>query len=371
MSKKNEKLPEKPNPTVRSKPFSFGQWALLLAIGLLLGVGIRFAKASQKKKTVQAIQQGQFSAITPVVSGFKFLNPQLRDPNYSKKDPSPILNLEKSIANYCGLIKGKWVSSISVVYYDLGGYQRIEHSPENNYAMASLSKVPLMMTYFKLFERDKSISNLKLQFTHRRELDYMLDDSKEFRTGTPLREGNFYTIEQLLYHMIVDSDNESTFLLLDWLGINYPLELTYTQQYFGFFVPNMENDVLDFVDIRVYARFFRALYNASFLNKRNSEKALKLLSSAYFPGGMRESIPTSITMPNKFGFFIRNHYTMQIHQFAIVYHPKKTYLLGVMTKGEDGQKLRKAIQGISKLVYEEVQSKTAARNGYLARDVEN
>jgi len=44
----------------------------------------------------------------------------------------------------------------------------------------------------------------------------------------------------------------------------------------------------------------------------------------------------------------------QVHEFGIVYHPNRAFLLGIMVRGDDFDKLVKAIRDTTHLVYEEV-----------------
>jgi beta-lactamase class A len=141
-------------------------------------------------------------------------------------------------------------------------------------------------------------------------------------------------------------DKKSFGSVFDDLGINMPE------------IYNPEN----VMPVRDYASFFRILYNASYLNRDMSEQALKLLSTVEYKNGLSGGIPQTVPLSHKFGE--RESLTddkkviRQLHDCGIVYHPKRPYLICVMTKGENFSDLSKAIIGISKLVYEQIDARS-------------
>ncbi|HEX9114067.1 MAG TPA: hypothetical protein VF888_06930 [Nitrospirota bacterium] len=44
----------------------------------------------------------------------------------------------------------------------------------------------------------------------------------------------------------------------------------------------------------------------------------------------------------------------QLHEFGIIYHPHRPFILGVMARGTDTDRLAKVLRDITRLVYEEV-----------------
>ena len=101
------------------------------------------------------------------------------------------------------------------------------------------------------------------------------------------------------------------------------------------------------------ASFFRILYNASYLTKDNSQKALDLLSKVDFTDGIRAGVPSSVKVANKFGEREVGN-IIQLHDCGIVYFKDHPYLLCIMSRGTDFTKLAASIKNISRLVYLEV-----------------
>jgi len=109
----------------------------------------------------------------------------------------------------------------------------------------------------------------------------------------------------------------------------------------------------DFISIKDYASFFRILYNASYLNRKMSEKALEILTEVDFNEGLLAGLPRGIKVAHKFGER-ENAVTgvAQLHECGIIYYKRSPYLLGVMTRGKNLNNLKDILRDISKMVYE-------------------
>ena len=100
----------------------------------------------------------------------------------------------------------------------------------------------------------------------------------------------------------------------------------------------------------------RTLYNASYLTVEDSEFANKLLSQTNFKDGIYSSLPANTRIAHKFGES-GNQTEKQLHESAIVYLNDNPYLITIMTKGNDINKLSEAIREISALAYQNVKGK--------------
>jgi hypothetical protein len=100
-----------------------------------------------------------------------------------------------------------------------------------------------------------------------------------------------------------------------------------------------------------YSRFLNVLYNGSWLSPANSELVLGWLTESSFRDGMVKHLPDDVLVARKFGEFGTNQ-NKQWHESGVVYAPNGHYVLTVMTKGKEADKLRYAIAEVSKLVYE-------------------
>ena len=110
----------------------------------------------------------------------------------------------------------------------------------------------------------------------------------------------------------------------------------------------------DYMTVKEYASFFRILYNASYLNKEMSQKALDLLLRTDYKDGLIAGVPKNINVAHKFGERKMGEVD-QLHDCGIVYAPQKPYLICVMTRGTDFQVQGRVIADISRFTYASIQ----------------
>lgn len=246
---------------------------------------------------------------------------------------------------------GGAVRKISVYYRDLLDGPWIGINEQREFNPASLMKVPVMIAWLKRAE--KNPNELERTFVYNGK-----DDKSALQSIKPaktLMPGKSYPVKELLNYMVRYSDNNATSLLyfnlkqeelsdiLDNMDVNN--------------VPGNDNNS---ISVTGYSGFFRILYNATYLNREMSEKALQLLSYEDFPQGFTAGVPKGTVMATKFGESDsgKSGVGKQLHEFGIVYHPKGHYILGVMTQGSDYARQADVIRDISALVYAEANSAT-------------
>jgi hypothetical protein len=154
--------------------------------------------------------------------------------------------------------------------------------------------------------------------------------------------------------MIVNSDNTAAVLLDNFIDKKSQTEV-YTD--LGLPVPP-DSPTVEYLSAKLYAYFFRVLYNASYLNDKDSEKALEILAAQDIPG-IRAGVPRNTTVAQKFGertIYDSTHTLVdrELHDCGIVYKPGKPYLLCIMSRGKDFDQLAKNIADLSALVYQSI-----------------
>jgi len=256
--------------------------------------------------------------------------------------------LEKLIS---ARIKSGAAADISVFFSDLNNDNTIEINSTSGFEPASLVKLPMMMEYLKRAETKPEI--LKKKQTYDGKHDWNIDQT--YKPVKALEPGKAYTVDELIYRMVAYSDNNAFRLLLTDADRSYLQEIHNT---LGVEVV-ADPSGAKLVTARTYAIFLNALYNASFLNPAMSEKALQYLLANEFHLGIDATIPNSIPVASKFGERTtgNNGEIKQLHDYGIVYYPNRPYLICIMTKGKDFQKLTEAIREISKLVFDEFDAK--------------
>lgn len=279
--------------------------------------------------------------------GYKYINPLLECDNYQPSQVNSVVNMETEVQGYIQQAQAqKKASFVSVYFRDLNFGPWMGINEKENFSPASLLKVPIMIAVLKKAEQQPGFLKTKLAYTEH------LDKNAIPNITDPhlLKIGNSYTVEELLERMIEFSDNEAKELLLRNLDGEFIIKV---MSDIGI---NVNVDMTsDFVSVKDYSGFFRLLYNATYLNRDMSEKALRILSKTSFEKGILAGIPKGITVSHKFGErAYMNADTKQLHECAIVYLKGSPYLIGVMTRGTDFEQLSTILSDISAIIYKNV-----------------
>ena len=320
------------------------------ALGIFIGagtLGLFTPIQAEKGDGLPGAREGEFRFIrtSPVVTkgpNGKRLNRELKPFRYKVA----ALVEEK-------LKKGE-AADISFYFRDLTTGNRFGIRENDKFSPKSLLKLPLMIAYFKWAEANPLVLRKTLTFS-----------GTEPRTDPPhvkplevLEPGKRYAVNDLIFRMIAYDDTDAYQLLYANLPagrldkIFKDLNVEYD--------PHKEKEE-DSLSLSTFAAFYRVLFNASYLSEEMSEKALRYLSKSTFRDGMASGTPPNIEIACKHGERTLRVATgddeedlYQLHEFGIVYHPTRPFLVGVMVRGDDFNSLMKVIRDITRLVYEEV-----------------
>lgn len=265
--------------------------------------------------------------------------------------------LENDLYDYINVkVAAGDVTEVSVYFRDLRSGPTFGINENENFAPASLLKLPLILTYFALAEEDPDLLNRKLQYTVGG-IDTLPRVEQIMTSSTGLIPGEFYEIERLMQTAIVHSDNFSYYVLVAYLNAtpDGSQKILRTFQELGIIDPRDEME--EVVTVRGYASLFRILYNVSYLTPEASEKILSWLVDSNFPKGLSGGVPEGMPVANKFGERQLLDGTKQLHDCGIVYYPGNPYAVCIMTKGHDWDVLADIIRDISRKIYEEVDSR--------------
>ena len=213
-----------------------------------------------------------------------------------------------------------------------------------------MMKVPIMMAYFKLAQIDPSVLNIEFTYLASPEMG---NDVENIPPTHLLTVGKPYTTDELIRAMIVDSDNNAMHILATHIDQGV---LDRTLVDLGIVIPT-SNRQYNFVTAQSFANIFRNLYNASYLDRAFSQKALELLQqSSYKP--LSKHLPPEVVVASKFGERIVRKtdgslQTVQLHECGIVY-AHDPYSICIMTEGSDLTTLASVIADTSKAIYTEL-----------------
>lgn len=310
-----------------------------VAVGLFLHKINIFKEKTTAYLQIQRLYTPEGHLVNPLI---KVENPQDGDVKLEE--------IKYAIEEYINKCKERGdVSSVSVYLRQLNYGTWIGVSEDEYYAAASLIKVPLMMVYLKMAEKDPSILNKEIKY----DTEINTQASQNIVPKNSLQLGNSYTVDELLSYMIVNSDNIASAILLK--NIDFKL-VSNIYSDLKISIPDLtepENQI----SAKDYATFFLVLYSCTYLTEDLSEKAIKLLSKTEFKDGIVAGVPDNITVAHKFAErkYAGDIYSLkgsQLHDCGIVYYPNAPYLICIMTRGGDFNILEGIIKNISKIVYE-------------------
>lgn len=254
-------------------------------------------------------------------------------------------NLKSQIAGFIDKKKREGVLTQASVYLKtLKDGRWFEINGNMLYNPGSLMKLAIMLTYLREEEQTPGILNKRLKLTNKITDSAGID---QIRTSAPLKLNEMYTVKDLIYEMIVNSDNDATHLL----NLNISSE-AFTQVMYD--LGSRATDISDpFFEVTVmeYNRYFRVLFNASYVSREHSDWALGLLTNAKYRNAFMKYLPEGLTVAHKFG---ERPYDegFNFHEAGLVYLNNNPYLLVVMTKGKDKEKLPEIVAEISKISYD-------------------
>ncbi len=290
-------------------------------------------------------------------SKFVFINPSLGcapDTKFNKSNP---IVLKDKLSSFIDSKRYNGeASEVSVYFRDLNNGPTLGINEDDLFISASLLKLPIALTLYKLAE-DQNLGVLE------QKLDFNLAPGAElnlvqyFKPSKTVQIGSTYMVNELIYNSLVYSDNLSNDVLKGYLtkigkGQDFILR---TLKELGLTEP-ASIETSD-ISTRSYASIFRILYNASYLSNEDSEKVLSILSQSEFDQGLAAGIPKDVKLANKFGERDLPD-QKQLHDCGIVYFPGNPYLICVMTRGENYDTLAGVIRDVSKMVYDEMLSRS-------------
>lgn len=321
----------------------------LLVAGLAAGYFIGLKVSSDNEVVVVTQGEKQKTDIKQTRLGkTKFTNPLLECDCTMPDELIATGYLKQDIADYIAKVIGEGrASHVSVYFRDLNNGPWLGLGEQENFTPASLLKVPMMIAALKKAEGNPLFLQKKIRCTEPKENEY----GPNVNDSVTLIIGKFYTVEELIRQMIRHSDNRALQFLMQEVGMK-----AYEQVFLDMQVispVDQSND--NVISVKEYSSFFRILYNASYLNKELSEKALKILSESSFRIGLTAQLPASVTVAHKYGERgFEGSGNVQLHDCGIVYSDKAPYLICVMTRGGKFKDLSSVIADVSAMVFRSV-----------------
>lgn len=291
------------------------------------------------------------TALSDCESDFKYTAPEL---NCLSSDTNRLQALEATVQGFVDDIKrgDPSIMRVSVFYRNLKTHRWFGVNERVLFTPGSLLKIPLAIAYHKYSEISPTIFENYITYQG---LGDATSDNKAQHIQPPeyLVPGTQYKVSDLIRRLLVYSDNDAIIPLFSAVE---PIFYDKVLRDFDIILPKDSGIERDFVTAKTYGVLFRALYNASYLNREESEELLSTMVETLFKDGLVAGVPRGVPVAHKFG---ERSYTngsstapvLEFHDCGIVYHSTEPYILCVMTEGKSFEKQVKLIETISRLVY--------------------
>lgn len=248
------------------------------------------------------------------------------------------------------------ITNASIYFRDIEPALWVDINSEKKFSPGQLLKLPIMISYFKLAETDPAILDERLTYYGRGD-----DTQNQSKNLFPiplegkLERGKAYTVRELIRKMVVFANNEAANLLFDAIDKD-SLNEVFSDLGIDF---REDKTTQDFISLKTYTLFFRILYNATYLNREYSEKALELLVETDNSVGLSTTIPKNIPTANRYGGRSLTNATdgsqFELHDCGITYYPAHPYLLCAMAQGKSLENLEKFLKEIGDAVFKEME----------------
>jgi beta-lactamase class A len=333
-----------------SRKISITRSVALIMLAAVFALGVFLGRSTW---LFSPMQEGQGDAGKDLLSEeFHFIRQSLQP---DEQDALKIRELKPFRYKVNALIDEKTeegeATFVAVYFRDLDNGNWFGIHDQEPFSPESQVKIPLMIAYFKWAEANPLVLRKKLTVIQHPGKD----EPAYLRPPHVLEEGRSYTVNDLVFRMVAYGDNDAYDLLDAHLPSKYRRRI-YTDLYVNY-DPSKHDDSLS---LSAYASFFRVLFNASYLSEEMSEKALRFLSRSSFRDGMAAGLPPGIELASKAGERTLEtsedgkHDVVQLHEFGIIYHTRRPFLLGITVRGSDYDELAEIIREITRLIYVEV-----------------
>lgn len=280
------------------------------------------------------------------LSNFKFIRPLLSAMPVDEYEG--YFRIKKSVQDVIQYFKDQGVLASASFYmrdFDKSNWTAINQ--DEKFHPGSIMKIPVLMTILKSEEERPGYVDSTMQFIYH--FRYAIP-KKQSIVSKQIEFGKRYSRRDLLKYMIEYSDNNASEML--WITMN---KNSFSDMFreFGLAKPDLSAGEIP-LSARECSLFMETLFNATYLNIKQSEFAIDLLSKSTFSDGIVKGIPGGkLLIAHKFGESGSDR-NRELHETGLLYIDDRPYLITIMTRGQDNveyAKLATVLQGISRTVY--------------------
>lgn len=240
---------------------------------------------------------------------------------------------------------------VAVIVKNLDNDQTYYYNADMPFVSASLIKLPIMVAVFKEFVN----SNISLKQKFKLENKYRVGGSGILKNKP---SGSEYTIYELSYIMIRNSDNTAARMLAEIVGYDrmneifksIGLESTNISPK-SFDLTNSEIAGDSYTTARDIAFLLKEIYDGTMFRRYLSQQMIEILKLPFDKKRLRKYLPEDFELAHKTGL-LRG----ACHDAGIVFSPNGNYLICVMTDNNGNYRQAKNfIAHLGKITFEQLQ----------------
>ena len=254
--------------------------------------------------------------------------------------------INKELAEYIRVFPGE----LGVYIKDLRTGAEVMYNENKLFPSASLVKIPIMAAVYKAINDGILTANDKIQLKR----EHKVRGCGIYKRQ---RSGTSYEVDDVVKHMIEESDNTATNMLTDRLGFNY---LNWCFKQFGLRQTNLERAIMDlrardyygignYTTAREMGLLFEEIYYGRLINEDISKKMLTILSQQKINDRIPKYLPKNYIIAHKTGLM-----KDACHDAGIVFTDKTDFIIIILTS--DFSTYRSAKRVISNIAYSIVNS---------------
>lgn len=228
-----------------------------------------------------------------------------------------------------------------IFIYDLTRGWTIAHNAEELFPSASLVKVPMMAAIYEAQAKGRISLEEALPIQRR----LKASGSGQLKYVKP---GRRFTVRELLYKMITESDNTATNMLTDYFGLDFYnehfLKLGLTRTNFSRYVMDLKKrsqGIENYTTPKDMAKLLELIYRKKLTG---SDEMLEILKAQKINDRLASAIPSDWEIGHKTGLMWKT-----CHDVGIVFAPAGDYVICVLTSGATSY--RRSKNFISEIAY--------------------
>lgn len=263
------------------------------------------------------IHKKVYIAQIPEFERYRNLSPRI----FSEGQNDILINFVELRSNMRAYVREASTSAQLGVYFEyLPSGVSIGVNETEQYVLASLLKVPLVMQTYKLKEEGQLRMDEELVISSEH-LDPLFGDLWKEGAGKKI------TVKEAIDLVLKESDNTAKNVLFNRLPPG-----SIEKVFDALDIPKVLDQDMAVVTPKNYSSILRSLYLSSYLTFDDSEEILEIMSNSEFTDKLRAGVPPEVKVAHKIGVYSPETDKSIYTDCGIVYVPRRPYILCLMAR---------------------------------------